>query len=177
MNLNLPKYAWAQGLVVALHSMLLAVDNKAGCKAMPFNEAAEQLDSFRRVRKLTMIPQSSYYLSNCRTLRIVEASGPTAVSGWRRYVDGEPFVRARNISLIGDSGAHIYGSSGQSHQSVLSSLVSHSRYAKAHDLTYIGAHPRRWLDMLTEWENRHLQYALAQSGKPGDPPYFGVSSL
>ena len=43
----------------------------------------------------------------------------------------------------------------------------------AHDLSEIGAHPRRWLELLTIWEKNHVHYALPKSGKPGDPPYCG----
>jgi hypothetical protein len=84
----------------------------------------------------------TYYLANSRTLHSVEAIGPTAVSGWKRYVNGEPFARARNIVLIGDSGSQIYGSSAKSCHSIASDLVSHAGYANVHDLTEIEAHPR-----------------------------------
>jgi hypothetical protein len=30
----------------------------------------------------------------------------------------------------------------------------------------VGAHPRRFLELLIDWENRHLQCALPESGKP-----------
>ena len=83
--MSLPEYYWAQGMVVALHPMRLAFDSNAEREAMPLNEVAEQLDSFRRTHKPTMIPPSSYYLVHCRTLHDVEASGPTAVSGWKRF--------------------------------------------------------------------------------------------
>ena len=54
-----------------------------------------------------MIPLAKYFLANCRTLHSVEASGPSAVAGWKKYFTGEQFVRSRNIVLIGDSGSHI----------------------------------------------------------------------
>jgi hypothetical protein len=42
----------------------------------------------------------------------VDVPGPTAVSGWKGYASGQPYVQSRNMLLIGYSGAEIYGSSG-----------------------------------------------------------------
>ena len=63
--------------------------------------------------QLDMIPSSEYYMANCHVLHSVDVRGPTAVSGWKRYVSGQPFVQSRNILIIGDSGTEIYGSSGK----------------------------------------------------------------
>ena len=93
MHLTLPEYSWAQGLQVARYSLRLACDNASGHEPMPLEleRAVEQLESFRRVHRLVMIPPSDYYLANCRTLHTVDASGPTAVAGWKCFVAGEPF--------------------------------------------------------------------------------------
>ena len=104
----------------------------------------------------------------------MEASGPTAVAGWKKYVTGEPFVRSRSMLLIGDSGSHIYGSGGTRH-SVSRGLDSHVGYPRVHGLTEVGGHPRRCLELAVDWENRHLQRALPQSGKPMDHPTLGVA--
>ena len=79
LQLNLFEYAWAQGLQVVLHSLRLAFDNITGGEALPIETAAEELDTFRRVHRLTMISPSDYYLANCRTLHTKGASGLAAV--------------------------------------------------------------------------------------------------
>ena len=124
------------------------------------------------MHQLTMVPPSSYYLANCLTLRNVEVSGPIVVSGRKRFVSGEPYVRARNIIIVGDTGAHIDSNRGQYHHSVAKDLVSHSGHANVHDLSEVGAQPRRWLELLTVCYNKHMRYALPKPGKPGDPSYL-----
>ena len=59
--MNLPEYAWAQLLQVALYSLRLAFDNVSGYEPISIEKAAEQLDSIRRSHRLTMIPPSDYY--------------------------------------------------------------------------------------------------------------------
>ena len=87
MNLNIPEYSWAQGLIVASHSLRYVFCNNPSGEPMPLASAAEQLDTIRRTHNLHMIPPSEYYImANCRTLHSVEVIGPTAVSGWKRYV-------------------------------------------------------------------------------------------
>jgi hypothetical protein len=91
----------------------------------------------------------------------------------KRYVAGQPFVVSRNITIVGDSGTEVYGSSGKSHHSIVADLRTHCGYPNIHNLTEVGAHPRRWTEMLIQWKNQNLQYALPKSGKPGAPAYFG----
>ena len=86
---------------------------------------------------------------------------------------GEPFVEAKNILFLGDSGSHIYSNNGKNHRSVVRDLRSHADYPNLHDLTAIGAHPSMWLPMMVKWENAHLQYALPQTGSPAAKPRFG----
>jgi len=74
---------------------------------------------------------------------------------------------------MGDSGAEIYSKSGQSHHSIVTDIRQHCGYSNSHNLTEVGAHPRRWLELLTNWEHAHLQFALPKSGKPDAAPYFG----
>ncbi len=119
---------------------------------MQFASAAEQLDTIRLTHKMLMIPPSEYYMAICRTLHSVEVPGPTAVSGWKRYVSGQPYVQSRNILLIGDSGTEIYGESGKSHHSIVSDLRQHCGYSNIHNLTEVGAHPPRWSELLANWE-------------------------
>ena len=83
-----------------------------------------------------------------RALHSVDVPGPTAVSGWKRYVSGQPYVQSRNILLIGDSGTEIYGKSGKSYDSIVSDVRQHCGYFNIHNLTEVGAHPRRWLELL-----------------------------
>ncbi len=100
-----------------------------------------------------MGPLASYYLAICRTLHSVDVGGPTAVSGWKRFVNGEPYIHTRIIILIGDSWAFIYGSGAQPKRHIVAKdLVSHAGYAKGHDLNVFGAHPSRWLEMLVAWQ-------------------------
>ena len=42
-----------------------------------------------------------------------------------------------------------------------------------HDITEIGAHPRRWDELTGDWEHRSTPYALPQPGPPGGPFYWG----
>ena len=56
LKLRLPEYYWAQGLLLALHALLLAYENDATCPSMQLAEAAEKLDSVRRAHKLDMSP-------------------------------------------------------------------------------------------------------------------------
>ena len=46
-------------------------------------------------------------------------------------------------------------------------------YSNIHDLTEVGVYPRRFLELLIDWKNRHLQLAWPQLGKPDAPPHFG----
>ena len=89
------------------------------------------------------------------------------------FVAGEPYVRSRNILIIGDSGDHIYGSGCKKHHEVGADLEKLAGCTHMHDLTEVGAHPRRFLELLIDWDNRHLQFALPQLGKPDAPPRFG----
>lgn len=70
-------------------------------------------------------------------------------------VNGEHFVRARNIVIIGDFGSYIYGLSDKSHHSIVTAVLTHADYANAHGLTEIGDHPRRWLEKLLYLVNRN----------------------
>ena len=158
LNLRLPEYSWAQGLLLALHSLLLAYANVTNCPSMPLAEAAEKLDSVRRAQSLTMIPASWYYLSNCRSLHAVEVQSPTAVSGWTQFVTGEPYVRNKNRILMGDSGSNIYSSNGKKHHSIAQDQRDIAGFANIHDLTEIGAHPLRLLELVRDWINRHVHY-------------------
>ena len=83
------------------------------------------------------------------------------------------FCVSRNIIIVGDSGTEVYGGSGQSHHSIVADLRQHCGYPNIHNLTEVGAHPRRWTEMLLNWKNQNIQYALPKSGKPGAPDYFG----
>ena len=112
-------------------------------------------------------------MANCRTLHSVADLGPTAVSGWKRCVSGQPSVQSRNTPLIEDSGTEIYGKSGKSHHSIVSDLRQHCGCSNIHNLTEVGAHPRRWTELLIIWKNQNIQHALPKWGKPGAPPYFG----
>jgi hypothetical protein len=173
MNLNMPEYSWAQGLIVASHPLRYVYCGNPSCDSISLAAAAEQLDAIRRTHNLTMIPSSDYYMATCRVLHSVDVQGPTADSGWKRYVAGQPFVVSRNIINVGDSGTEICGSSGKSHHSIVADLRTHCGYPNIHNLTEVGAHPRRWTELLVQWKNQSLHYALPKSGKPGVPAYFG----
>ena len=53
--MRLPYYSWAQGLLVAVHSLALAYDNDTNCPSMTLERAAEKLDSLRRAHKLNSV--------------------------------------------------------------------------------------------------------------------------
>ena len=177
LNMRTPEYAWAQGLFLALHSMKLAFENVTGGASLTLPEAAAQLDSYRRIFRVQTTPPARHYMSNCRVFHGMVSDGPAVVSGRRKIVTGEPYVRSKHIIMLGDSGAHGYSANGNKHHSIVSDLRSHAGYPNMHDLTEIGAHPSRWLQMLIQWENAHLQYALPQSGVPGVRPRFGSDFL
>ena len=42
-----------------------------------------------------------------------------------------------------------------------------------HDLTEIGAHPYRLLEVSRDWISRHLQYGFTKPGKLGEGTFFG----
>ena len=75
MNMRLPEYSWAQGLLVVVHSLVLAYENDANCPSMTLARAAEKLDSLRRVHRLNSVPPAWYYLSKCRLLHSMDAFG------------------------------------------------------------------------------------------------------
>ena len=75
--------------------------------------------------------------------------------------------------MMGDSGAHIYSSNGKKHQAVVSDLRGHAGYPNIHDLTEIGAHSSRWLQLIIQRQNDHPQFALPKSGALGARPRFG----
>ena len=107
VNISTLEYSWAQGLIVALHSLRYAYNNTFSCEPMSLALMTKQLDTIRIAHNLIMIPPSDYYMANCRTLHSEEVSGPTVVSGSKRYVSGQPYVQSRNILLVGDSGTHL----------------------------------------------------------------------
>ena len=72
-----------------------------------------------------------------------------------------------------DSGAHIYSSGGKKHHSMTKDLESHAGYPNVHDFTDVGGHHRHFKELLVDWVNRNIQFALPQSGKPGERPRFG----
>ena len=43
-----------------------------------------------------------------------------------------------------------------------------------HDLTEVGAHPYRQLELLRDWINRHVQFGFAKPGSPGEGTFFGT---
>ena len=158
MNLNMLEYSWAQGLIVASHSLRYVYCGTPYCDSMSLAAAAEQPDAIRRTHNLTMIPSSDYYMANCRVLHSVDVPGPTAVSGWKHFVTGQPFVVSRNIIIVGYSGTEVYGSSGKSHHSIVVDLRTHCGYPNIHNLTEVGAHPRRWTELLVQWMNQNLHF-------------------
>ena len=58
----------------------------------------------------------------------MDVLGPTVVSGWRQFVTGEPFIRNKNIVVMGDSGCHVYSSTGKKHHSIVSGLRASAGY-------------------------------------------------
>ena len=82
-------------------------------------------------------------------------------------------MQSRNILIAEDSGTEIYPKGGKSHHSIVTDLRQHCGYSNIHNLTEVCAHPRRWLELLTNSENSHVQFALPKSSKPNAAPYFG----
>ena len=79
----------------------------------------------------------------------------------------------KTIVIMGDSGCHIYSTSGKKHHSIVSDLRSSVGYPNIHDLTEIGVHPYCLLDVFRDWINRHLQFGFTKPGKPGEGTFFG----
>ena len=75
--------------------------------------------------------------------------------------------------LMGDSGSHIYTSSGKNHHSVAQDMREQAGYSNVHDLTEIDAHPLRLLELLRDWINRHVHYRFRKPGKLGEGVFFG----
>ena len=79
--MRLPEYSWAQGLLVAVHSLMVAYENDTNCPSMTLERAAEKLDSLRRVHKLNKCPSGVVLLIK---LRLVAFDGcPGAHCGLR----------------------------------------------------------------------------------------------
>ena len=55
----------------------------------------------------------------------------------------------------------------------MADLRQHCGYPNINNLKEVGAHQRRWTEILIYWKNQNIQYALPKSGKPGAPSYFG----
>ena len=77
LNMRTPEYSWAHGLFLALHAMKLAFENMTGGETQSLLEAAEQLDTYRRIYRVSSTPPARHYLAKCRALRRFEAYGPT----------------------------------------------------------------------------------------------------
>ena len=131
---------------------------------MPLCAAAKQLDTIRLTHNLLMIPPSEYYMANCRTLHSEEVLGPTTVSGRKRYVSGQPYVQSRNILIVGDSGTEVYSKKWKVTSYIATDLRQHCGHANIHNLTEVGAHPRRWLELPTTWENQHISSCTSKVG-------------
>ncbi|MFM7979938.1 MAG: hypothetical protein ACKPKO_11550, partial [Candidatus Fonsibacter sp.] len=59
------EYSWAQSLVVAMHSVKLAYGDNVTYSEVSLEDAADELDSFRRRHNLaSTTPSSKYYLAN-----------------------------------------------------------------------------------------------------------------
>ena len=174
IHMRVPEYSWAQGLLVAVHSLTFAFGNNTNCPSMKLEESAEKLDSLRHVHKIHSVPAAWFYLSNCRSLHSMDVQGPTAVSGWRQFVTGEPFIRNKNIVAMGDSGCHVYSSTGKKHHSIVADLRASAGYPNIHDLTEVGAHPYRQLELLRDWINRHLRYGFPKPVSLGEGAFFGT---
>ena len=161
VNIATSEYSWAQSLVVAMHSMKLAFGDNVTYTEIPLEQAADELDALRRQHSIaSTTPWSKYFLANCRALHSREVTGPTAVAGWKSYVSGEPMIRCKNIIVVGDSGTRFYPANGKKPKSLVEEMCEHSGYPNMHDLTEIGAHPWRWVQMLQEWKARHYRLAL-----------------
>ena len=115
--------------------MRLAFDSVTGGESLPLEVTAEQLDSFRRVHRLTMITLANYYMATCRALHSAGASGPTAVGGWKGFFTGEPFVRSRSILFVGNSGSHVYSAGGNKHHAITRDLEAHAGFPNVHDFS------------------------------------------
>ena len=77
-----------------------------------------------------------------------------------------------------DSGCHVYSSTGKKkHHSIVADLCASAGYPNMHDLTEVGAHPYRQLEMLRGWINRHLSYGFAKPGSLGEGTFFGTEFI
>ncbi|MFM7981736.1 MAG: hypothetical protein ACKPKO_20700 [Candidatus Fonsibacter sp.] len=151
LNMAQPEYSWAQSLAVAMHSVKLAFGDNVTDSEVSLEVAVDELDSFRRQHNLVATtPSSKYYLASCRVLHSREVTGTTMFTGWRQFVTGEPMIRNKNIVVLGDSGSRFCPLSGK-HKSAKclgDALRSFAGHPNIHDLTEVGAHPMRWIQLL-----------------------------
>ena len=59
------------------------------------------------------------------------------------------------------------------HRSIVSDLRASAGYPNVNDLTEVGAHPYRQLELLRGWINRHVQFGFAKPGSLGDGTFSG----
>ena len=100
LNVATLEHSWAHSLFLALHSIRLAFENAIGGESITLPDAAKQLDSVRRTFRQNAVPPSDHYMANCRTLHHLPTYGATMVSGWRKSVNGEPFVQMKNVLIF-----------------------------------------------------------------------------
>ena len=141
LNMRTPEHAWSHGLFLALHALKLAFENMTGGEPLSLAESAEHLDTYRRIYCASSTAPARHYLANCRVLHGLEAYGPTTVAGRRKFDTGEPYARAKNNLILGDSGAHIYSPTGKKHHSVVKGIRTHAGSPNIHDFTEIGGPP------------------------------------
>ena len=66
---------------------------------------------------------------------------------------------------------------GKKHHSIVSDLRDSAGYPNIHDLTEVGAHPYRQVELLRDWINRHLCYGFAKPGSLGEGTFFGTDVI
>ena len=152
--MRLPEYSWAQGLLVAVHSLVLAYENNTNCPSMKLEEAAEKLDTLRR-RSGT---NSRLRMASIRYRRTLDQEQKHRANGGLR-MPCVFFHRQKSTTPL-------------SPISVLLRVIPNM-----HDLTEVGAHPYRQLEMLRGWINRHLSYGFAKPGSLGEGTFFGTEFI
>jgi hypothetical protein len=63
-------------------------------------------------------------------------------------------VKNNNITILGDSGSPFYSPSGKMSKPIPEKLADYAGFPNRHDLTEVGVHPLRWVQLLREWKAR-----------------------
>ena len=133
---------------------------------MTLERAAENLDSLRRAHKLNSVLSFATFDGRFGTHGGVWVAAVCDRRSLHQEQDYCGYGRLRLPCLLN----HL---SNKKHRSIVSDLRASAGYPNVNDLTEVGAHPYRQLELLREWINRHVQFGFAKPGSLGDGTFSG----